>query len=64
MAEHTRGNGWILKAPHVQNAQGSSVRPIKGNKKFDAQLHIKVEYQLFISLSTLFSSALFQPSGE
>ena len=29
MAEHSNGNGWILKAPYVQNAQGFSVRTIK-----------------------------------
>ena len=29
MAEHSNGNGWILKAPYVQNAQGFSVRTTK-----------------------------------
>jgi hypothetical protein len=29
MAEHINGNGWTLKAPYVQNAQGFSVRTIK-----------------------------------
>ena len=29
MAEHINSNGWILKAPQVQNAQGFSVRTIK-----------------------------------
>jgi hypothetical protein len=39
MAEHINGNGWILKAPYVQNAQGFSVRTIKDIEGLKVHLH-------------------------
>jgi len=39
MVEHTNGNGWVLKAPYVQNAQGFSVRTIKDFEDLQVQLH-------------------------
>jgi hypothetical protein len=41
MADHTNGNGFKA-LNNMQNAQGCSVRPIKGIKELNAQLHNKV----------------------
>jgi hypothetical protein len=78
IAEHINGNGWILKAPYVQNAQEFSVRTIK-DIEGGLKVHLhdicirkdasrrsvnKVSAPIVNIFEYLFFAALLQPSVE
>ena len=69
MVEHTNGNGWILKAPYVQNAQGFSVRTVKNIDELKVHLYnICIQKQasrcvnkVGVPIVDIFEYLIFQP---
>ena len=59
MAEHSNGNGWILKAPYVQNAQGFSVRTINICIRKDASR--SVNNKVGVPIINIFEYLILQP---